>query len=336
MSPPPMPVPMVMPMAFRAPRAAPTHHSPSTAQLASLSSAAGRPSRSWMIWRSGMLTQPRFGVSSTMPLLVSSGPGAPTPRRGSRRRAPRAGSGRWRARASATSRSTHVRRRRPPRGSARCRGAWSAQPSSATLPDDEVGPADVNAEDESHAAPPPPTTQLTAAAATRLDRQLPHAAVMTQRTHLRPVRGAGAAGEAGVLRRQAPRPRGPKPNAGTVGPKIATTGVPTAVARCSGAESLVTSTARPLDQRRRGPEAERARRAQRAARRRGDDRRRPARASSGPADHHDRARRARPPARRSTASAWCPRSSRAPAPRSPARRPRSREPASAAASVVRR
>src|ERR1044071_5107273 len=38
-------------------------------------------------------------------------------------------------------------------------------------------------------------------------------------------------------------PRGPKPNAGTVGPKIATTGVPTAVARWSGAESLVTSTA---------------------------------------------------------------------------------------------
>ena len=40
---------------------------------------------------------------------------------------------------------------------------------------------------------------------------------------------------------------GPKPCSGTVGPKIATTGVPTAVARCNGAESLVTSVrARPI------------------------------------------------------------------------------------------
>ena len=32
-----------------------------------------------MIRRSGRFTQPRLGVSSTIPLLVSSGPGAPTP-----------------------------------------------------------------------------------------------------------------------------------------------------------------------------------------------------------------------------------------------------------------
>ena len=54
----------------------------------------------------------------------------------------------------------------------------------------------------------------------------------------------GRQAESGVLRSPHRRgPSGPKPNAGTVGPKIATTGVPDAAARCSGAESLVTSTA---------------------------------------------------------------------------------------------
>src|SRR2546426_4078211 len=38
-------------------------------------------------------------------------------------------------------------------------------------------------------------------------------------------------------------PRGPKPNAGTVDPKIATVAVSAACAKCSGALSLVTSTA---------------------------------------------------------------------------------------------
>jgi hypothetical protein len=44
--PPPIPVPIVRPMTLRPPRAAPCHHSPNVAQLASLSSVVGSRSRS--------------------------------------------------------------------------------------------------------------------------------------------------------------------------------------------------------------------------------------------------------------------------------------------------
>src|SRR2546430_13708892 len=49
------------------------------AQLASLSSVAGSPSARVIRSRSGKLVQPRLGVSSTTPVLVSSGPGDPMP-----------------------------------------------------------------------------------------------------------------------------------------------------------------------------------------------------------------------------------------------------------------
>ena len=77
--------------------------------------------------------------------------------------------------------------------------------------------------------------------------------------NLRPVAIAGTAGERRVLDDRVPRRRGPNPKSGTVGPKIATVGVPIADARCSGAESLVTSTAARADQLRRCEERERAR-----------------------------------------------------------------------------
>src|SRR6266566_779448 len=77
--PPPIPVPSVNPMTYFAPRAAPRHHSPKIAQLASLSSVAGRLSPSLTRSRSGMFVQPRFGVRSTTPVLVLRGPGEPMP-----------------------------------------------------------------------------------------------------------------------------------------------------------------------------------------------------------------------------------------------------------------
>src|SRR5207245_8987676 len=75
--PPPIPVPIVRPTTWFAPRAAPRHHSPKMAQFASLSRVAGSPSACTTRSRSGKLVQPRFGVSSTTPRAVSSGPGAP-------------------------------------------------------------------------------------------------------------------------------------------------------------------------------------------------------------------------------------------------------------------
>ena len=79
MMPPPMPVPIVIPITLLAPFAAPSHHSPNVAQLASLSIRTGRRARSWMASRSGKLVHPRFGVVTTMPRSRSSGPGEPTP-----------------------------------------------------------------------------------------------------------------------------------------------------------------------------------------------------------------------------------------------------------------
>ena len=79
MMPPPMPVPIVMPMTLLAPRAAPSHHSPNVAQLASLSMRTGNRVRSAITSRSGKFVHPRLGVVTTIPRSRSSGPGAPTP-----------------------------------------------------------------------------------------------------------------------------------------------------------------------------------------------------------------------------------------------------------------
>ena len=312
-----MPVPMVMPMACRAPRAAPTHHSPSTAQLASLSSAAGSPSRSWMIWRSGMFTQPRLGVSSTMPRLVSSGPGAPTPTpRISAPGTSRLVSAMARS-ASATSRSTT---------SLAPASAWVGSLAVASTlravlghaADHEVGPTDVNAQYESHAAPPrlprpPPPPRPTRPTTPSCSDGGPAGRPAARG----PSRDDSRAPDARPPGRARPRARSRMP--GPSGPNMATTGVPTAVARCSGAESLVTSTAAPADQRRRRaqPQSAPPRCIARPARR-GITVAASARVLAAAHDHH-RPCRAPRPARRSRASAWCPRSSPAPAPRSPGR-----------------
>src|SRR4051812_1550054 len=198
MMPPPMPVPMVMPIALRVPRAAPIHHSPRTAQLASLSRAAGSPRRSWMIWRSGRLTQPRLGVSNTMPRLVSSGPGAPTPTpmmsapltscrvRSMVRWArvmSRSSTSLWPASAWVGSLSS----------------AWSAEPSSATLPTTRlVPPISI------------PRTNRTRLLRThdmgyrlqhRIHRQITHAPMVTQWTAGRTMTRAGPAAQPGVTQR---------------------------------------------------------------------------------------------------------------------------------------
>ena len=252
-----MPVPMVMPMACRAPRAAPTHHSPSTAQLASLSSAAGRPRRSWMIWRSGMLTQPRFGVSSTMPRLVSSGPGAPTPtprisapgtsRRGLgdgalgqphqpvhhvASRPPRRGSARWPWRAGASRPRPRCRRR-----------GWSRRCQCRV----RIARMRLHARHGRHRG------------GDRLDRQLPHAAVVTQRTDLRPVRGAGAAGERRVLDDPVPRAARAEPERGHRGPEDRHDRRADRGGQVQRRGVVGDQHRRPRDQRRGRPEPERAR-----------------------------------------------------------------------------
>ena len=65
-----MPVPIVIPTTLRPPRAAPCHHSPSVAQFASLSSVAGRFTRSAISSRSGKSFHPRFGVTMHDALLA--------------------------------------------------------------------------------------------------------------------------------------------------------------------------------------------------------------------------------------------------------------------------
>ena len=106
-----------------------------------------------MICRSGRFTQPRLGVSSTTPLLVSSGPGAPTP-------TPRISAPGSSRRVCAMQRSASVMSRST---TSLCAGlrvgrlARERVQGAAVLghaSHHQVGPADVNAEDESHGAPP--------------------------------------------------------------------------------------------------------------------------------------------------------------------------------------
>ena len=87
-----------------------------------------------------------------------------------------------------------------------------------------------------------------ARSATSSADELAHAAEVPERTALRSVAIARPAGQRLVSQHATARgASGPKPNSGTVGPKIATVGVPIADARCSGAESFVTITAhRPI------------------------------------------------------------------------------------------
>ena len=119
------------------------------------------------------------------------------------------GRSRWRARPAP--RAGPPRRwRPPPRASARWPSATHGRSVLGDAADDDVGPAEVNAEYESHHAPPRPDVAATAASDGR-DRQLPHAAVMPQRADLRPVRGAGAAGERRVLDDDVPRAARPEP-----------------------------------------------------------------------------------------------------------------------------
>ena len=61
-------------------RAAPSHFSPSAAELASFSRMTGLPNFCWMASRTGKFAQPgRFGDSCTMPESMSMMPGTPTP-----------------------------------------------------------------------------------------------------------------------------------------------------------------------------------------------------------------------------------------------------------------
>ena len=100
-----------------------------------------------------------------------------------------------------------------------------------------------------------------------------------------PCEEHGRQSSAGCSTTRSPGPRGPNPKAGTVGPKTATIGVPTAVARCSGSESLVTQDRRPRYERGRRSQTQRADRAVRP--RRGGGHHVRQRRVLGTADNHD-------------------------------------------------
>ena len=178
------------------------------------------------------------------------------------------------------------------------------------------------------------STSLVAATAatTGLDRQLPHAAVMQQRTDLRPVRRAGPAGQRRVLQRRVartPRAEAERRHRGAEDrhDRRADRGAEVQRRRIVGDQQRG-----PRDQRRRGSEirARRPRCAPGPAR----ARRSPPRAPVvRPADHDDRTVQRGRELGDSRASAWCPRSSPARARRTrpraralPASRPRPRSP----------
>src|SRR5688572_11645658 len=152
------------------------------AQLASLSSVAGRPRLAVTRSRSGMLVHPRFGVSSTTPVLVLSGPGDPIPT--PTISLPRASV--IEARASLTM--------RPTTASAPCSGSvgsettpTASEPSSATVPTTMFVPP--------RSIPTTYRTGLLDGGEYRLRAQAAHAAVMAERTLRRAVARARAAGQ---------------------------------------------------------------------------------------------------------------------------------------------
>src|SRR5512146_835682 len=210
--PPPMPVPMVNPTTCFAPRAAPRHHSPNTAQLASLSSVPGRSSAPATRSRNGLLTQPRFGVSNTTPVFVLSGPGEPMPTPATSRPRPAAAID---ARVSSTIRPTTASG--PSSGFV---GSDStpriSDPSSATVPATMlVPPTSI------------PTMYRTGLLHGSQDVVYAHslqAPMVPQRTRRGHVRQASPSSPTTT----SCGPRGPNPNAGIVGPNIATVGVSTA------------------------------------------------------------------------------------------------------------
>ena len=118
-----------------------------------------------------MLTQPRLGVSSTTPLLVSSGPGAPTPTPAIS--APGTSFRGLGDRPLCESHETIDDGRGAGLGVRRL-GAEGAECAAVLgdAPDHEVGPADVNAQYESHAAPPRQYIPLTAAATRSTDNSI--------------------------------------------------------------------------------------------------------------------------------------------------------------------
>src|SRR5437773_5206779 len=196
--PPPIPGPIVSPTTWFEPRAAPRHHSPKIAQLASLSSVAGKPSVCPSRSRNGKFVHPRLGVGSTMPVFVLSGPGEPIPTPAIF--LPRACS--MDARASFTIRSITA--------SAPCSemvGAetspTSSEPSSATVPTTMLVPP--------MSIPTMWRTGLLDGEQDVLDRERLHAQVMTQRAARRSVRRAGTARPAVALDHPVTRSARPEP-----------------------------------------------------------------------------------------------------------------------------
>ena len=262
-----------------------------------------------------------------MPRLVSSGPGAPTP-------TPRISrAGRFApGRVDGALRQPHqpvqhvggarlgVRRlgRRGQHGGAVFRHAS----------DDEVGPADVNAQYVSHDAPPrlrrPPRRR-------RPSRPTaPACSDDGPGTDLRAVGRAGAAGERWVLDDHVARAPRPEPERRHRRPEDGHDRGADRRRQVERRRIVGDQHGRARDERRRRPEPERPRGTVCPAGRRGRHRRGQRRVITAPDDHDGTIERA-PPAPRSQATAWCPRSTPAPWRRSRRPTPRSRSHASAAA-----
>ena len=285
--PPPMPVPMVMPIALRVPRAAPTHHSPSIAQLASLSSAAGRPSR--VVDRSPQRHVDPAEVGGEQHDAALGVERA-------RRPDPDAQDLRPRHLAAGCARCARSARRRAGRRTSFGAGlgvgrlaveprAGCCRPRSRCPRPRLVPPMSIPRTNRTRR--PPRSATAAYRLQHRLDRELPHAPVMTQRAHRRSVAEQGRHGSAGLLDDASPGPAGrirmPEPSGRRSPPRAC----PTAVARWSGAESLVTSTPRAASTAADVAQAEAAGGAVSALRRRGHDRV-GQRGVLRPAEHHHR------------------------------------------------
>ena len=270
-----------------------------------------------MIWRSGRLTQPRLGVSSTMPLLVSSGPGAPTP-------TPTIS-------APGSSRSGLLDRplgqrdqpvedvalARLRRRSARCPAR-----AAATRPRPRCRRRDWCRRCQFRGQIAPDSSALCHGRHRRgygFHRQVPHAAVMAQRTDLRAMPGAGPARQPVVTQRDVARPPGAEAELRHRGSEDRHDRRPDRSGEVQRRRVVGDQYAPPAGSapRRRAGSA----RPRRSPPGRGPQRRWPRRAaaSSAPPTITDRPLERRPRARRSRASAWWPRSSPAPAPRTRAR-----------------
>ena len=189
-----------------------------------------------MIWRSGRRPSRGWGEQHDAALGVER-PGAPTP-------TPRISASGCSRRVTAMARSASPtrrrarRRRRPPMGRL-AGGRDESEPSSATLPNTRLVPPISTPSTYRRRSS---VLEMAATARPPARPTAPACSVMSQRARFRSMRRAGSAGSDGC----SPPVSGPARSEAErrhLGPNTATTGGAHGRGQCSGAESLVTSTA---------------------------------------------------------------------------------------------